>query len=148
MKQSNWEWTLLYFSRKKKEYKLYDWKIKKDRSKTRLGLCNYDKKIISISCYFVDDKHVTHDMIRNVVLHEIAHALTPGHKHDKVWKKKAIKIGCDGKVRGKFHNKPKYNYVVYCKKHCLKKYYYRRIKTENRICNKCKHHVYIKKIKK
>lgn len=27
MKQSNWEWTLLYFSRKKKEYIKNAWKL-------------------------------------------------------------------------------------------------------------------------
>lgn len=31
--------------------------------------------------------------IRDVILHEIAHALTPGHNHDNVWKATARRIG-------------------------------------------------------
>lgn len=34
---------------------------------------------------------------RDTILHEIAHALTPGHNHDAVWQTKAVEIGCDGK---------------------------------------------------
>lgn len=36
------------------------------------------------------------DKVKDTILHEIAHALTPGHNHDYVWQKKAIEIGCDG----------------------------------------------------
>jgi len=30
----------------------------------------------------------------DTILHEIAHALTPGHGHDSVWKAKCREIGC------------------------------------------------------
>ena len=33
------------------------------------------------------------DTIKLIVLHEIAHALTPGHDHDSVWKAKCVEIG-------------------------------------------------------
>lgn len=33
------------------------------------------------------------DEIRDVILHEIAHALTPAHNHDAVWKAAARKVG-------------------------------------------------------
>lgn len=36
------------------------------------------------------------DEVRDVMLHEIAHALTPGHKHDAVWRATARKIGAKG----------------------------------------------------
>jgi predicted SprT family Zn-dependent metalloprotease len=41
--------------------------------------------------------------ITNTILHEIAHALTPGHKHDYVWRQKFIEIGGDGTMRGGEH---------------------------------------------
>lgn len=41
--------------------------------------------------------------ITNVILHEIAHALTPGHKHDYVWQRKFIEIGGDGTAKGGEH---------------------------------------------
>jgi predicted SprT family Zn-dependent metalloprotease len=33
------------------------------------------------------------DEIRNTILHEIAHALTPGHGHDAVWRAACRKVG-------------------------------------------------------
>ena len=34
--------------------------------------------------------------VRDTILHEIAHGLTPGHHHDYVWQRKATEIGCSG----------------------------------------------------
>lgn len=36
-------------------------------------------------------------IVRTVILHEVAHALTEGHGHDRVWQRKCIEIGGDGK---------------------------------------------------
>lgn len=35
--------------------------------------------------------------VRLTILHEIAHALTEGHGHDRVWQAKLLEIGGDGK---------------------------------------------------
>ena len=37
--------------------------------------------------------------VMRTVLHEIAHALTEGHGHDRVWKAKCLEIGGDGIAR-------------------------------------------------
>lgn len=37
--------------------------------------------------------------VKRVVLHEIAHALTEGHNHDRVWVAKCLEIGGDGIAR-------------------------------------------------
>lgn len=77
------------------------WTFDFDNSKRRFGVCMIRRKNpelngkIKLSKYLVsrnDEKRV-----RNTILHEIAHALTPGHHHDYIWKAKAIEIGCDGK---------------------------------------------------
>ena len=74
------------------------WRYQFDTAKTRAGQCRYRSKVISISKYYVNQKEtVTRKDIKNTILHEVAHALTPTHGHDKVWKAKAIEIGCDGK---------------------------------------------------
>jgi len=46
---------------------------------------------IQLSTFFINNK--SYRIMVNTILHEIAHALTPGHKHDQVWKAKAIEVG-------------------------------------------------------
>ena len=58
-----------------------------------LGLCSYKDKTIILNAHHIDI-HPDPD-IRNTILHEIAHALCPGHAHDGVWSDMARRIGCD-----------------------------------------------------
>lgn len=67
------------------------WKFELSNRKTFVGTCFYGRKVIAYSKYYLTDTEW--DEIRNTLLHEIAHALTPGHGHDDVWKCKAIEIG-------------------------------------------------------
>lgn len=75
-------------------YNLVGWKFcwnKSKRSKSTLGVCDYSEKTITISY-----NHATNqpkDEVKDTILHEVAHALTEGHGHDKVWKNKCIEIG-------------------------------------------------------
>lgn len=71
------------------------WKFCFDNAKRRFGCCKYSPKLITLSkplTLLNDEKSV-----KDTILHEIAHALTPGEGHGNVWKKVAIKVGCDGK---------------------------------------------------
>ncbi len=74
---------------------LTDWNIRISRAVRRLGSCNYPKKTISLSYFFISVG--TQTSIINTILHEIAHALCPGDGHGTKWRMKAIEIGCDGK---------------------------------------------------
>lgn len=67
------------------------WRFRFDRAVLRVGLCDYSNRVISISSALglVNDL----DSIFETILHEIAHALTPGHHHDAVWQAKAREIG-------------------------------------------------------
>ena len=50
--------------------------------------------------------------IRDTILHEIAHALTPGQHHNDVWRRKATAIGCTGQRCAKIAIcKPRYQYT-------------------------------------
>ena len=74
------------------------WSFKFDHAKRRFGVCKYNRLggqifrgEISLSKHLVllNDE----EKVKDTILHEIAHALTPGHGHDVVWKRKCIEIG-------------------------------------------------------
>ena len=93
------------------------WTLDFDNAKKRLGLCSsINKKIVLSSCYvLLNEEHV----IKNTILHEIAHALVGNeHGHDNVWKRKAIEIGCDGNrcASSKIVITPQLKYTAICKK--------------------------------
>ena len=82
-----------------KQYGLENVPIKLDNAKNRHGVCRYDRysgfiKNIGLSRHYINLNEES--KVRNTILHEIAHALTIGHGHDRVWKRKAIEIGCTG----------------------------------------------------
>jgi len=69
------------------------WEFKYDYAKTRLGVCKITKveKVIGLSKYWV--KGLEYDEVLDTILHEIAHALTPGEGHKQPWKDMCVKIG-------------------------------------------------------
>jgi predicted SprT family Zn-dependent metalloprotease len=71
------------------------WSFKFNNRKNSVGVCYTGKKIIYLSRLLIE--YAEEKEVIDTILHEIAHALTPGHNHDKVWKQKAIEIGCNGK---------------------------------------------------
>ena len=69
-----------------------DWEFGLNRGKRNLGLCRYTLQRIELSAHFV----AVHDepAIRDVILHEIAHALA-GHEaaHGPLWRAICLAIG-------------------------------------------------------
>ena len=76
-----------------KEHGLYQkgWSFQWDNAKRRFGVCKYQSQVIGLSkpLTLANDEI----QVRDTILHEIAHALTPGHGHDSVWKAKCVEIG-------------------------------------------------------
>lgn len=71
---------------------LNDWHIRLTTDiKAPYGLCSYVDKCIILNAHSID----THpdNEITDTILHEVAHALTPGAAHNDVWKVQAIKLG-------------------------------------------------------
>jgi len=56
-------------------------------------LSNY--KVVELSTKLVEIND--EERVRLTILHEVAHALTEGHGHDRVWQAKLLEIGGDGK---------------------------------------------------
>ncbi len=70
------------------------WRVVVDRHtglRRRLGHCRYEKKEIGISQFCI--KYGNVDLVRDVLTHEIAHALTPGDQHGMKWKAMAKRLG-------------------------------------------------------
>lgn len=75
------------------------WTFTFDSAERRMGVCRYQSRSIGISRLFAAE--ASEREVRDVALHEIAHALVgPGHKHDHVWKAKARQIGATPKSCG------------------------------------------------
>lgn len=78
------------------EHGLTNWTFQYDRSKRRFGVCRHSSRTIGLSAVLVELND--EERVRNTILHEIAHAVVgASHGHDRVWRAKAIEIGCDGK---------------------------------------------------
>lgn len=74
------------------QHGLTDWSFGWLHSKRIAGQCHYGKKKISLG-FEITKLNIESEVI-NTILHEIAHALTPGSGHGAKWKAKCIEIGC------------------------------------------------------
>lgn len=134
------------------------WQFNYDRASSRAGICRYSKKIISLSIEYV--KRVPDSDILNTLLHEIAHKLAfdeekkhpdkyapkknqkgkvKRESHGPLWKKIAIKIGCNGKRCHSYKFMP-HSYVQHCAKQppCWSRELHRKPKIrETDKCAKC-----------
>jgi predicted SprT family Zn-dependent metalloprotease len=79
---------------KNKFYELKDWRITLNDRKKSFGLCVYSKREIQLSKHLV--VYMSEDAVKNTIIHEIAHALTIGHGHDNVWRRRCIELGGNG----------------------------------------------------
>ena len=70
---------------------LADWQFLFDHARWRFGSCQPRRKRITLSrvLTLLNDE----SEIRDTILHEIAHALTPGDGHGNRWKAACVKIG-------------------------------------------------------
>lgn len=91
------------------------WRFEFDTAKRRFGCCNYSPKKISLSKHLTELNEIAE--VKNIILHEIAHALVGyKHGHDSVWKQKALEIGCDGNRCYSYSkvNRVQGNYIATC----------------------------------
>jgi predicted SprT family Zn-dependent metalloprotease len=104
------------------DHGLVDWEFRFDRAKKRFGLCHYTDRYISLSRYLTELN--PESLVRETILHEIAHALcSPGEGHGKRWRETVTAIG--GNPKRCYHPEevktPKLKYTGHCP-HCAKKF--------------------------
>lgn len=76
---------------------LADWALQVDRARRRAGITRATKKEISLSRAFLE--LYSREQVRQLALHEIAHALAgPGHGHGAHWRDICLAIGGDGRT--------------------------------------------------
>ena len=75
---------------------LPDWDVRLDHARRRAGSCRYAQRAITLSRHLIP--LYEEDYVREVILHEVAHALTgPDHGHDAAWRATARRIGSNGR---------------------------------------------------
>lgn len=70
-----------------------DWTFAWDSHRRRYGICRYRSKHISVSLHRA--RVTSFECTERTILHEVAHAVTPGHKHDDVWRRMAQELGIE-----------------------------------------------------
>lgn len=74
------------------------WRFGWDNARRRLGKCSYQEGLITLSRPYTQIRSEAN--VRNTILHEIAHALTPFADHGLEWKMVAIRIGAKPEACG------------------------------------------------
>ncbi|HRK30538.1 MAG TPA: SprT-like domain-containing protein [Tepidisphaeraceae bacterium] len=73
------------------QHGLAAWQFDFDHARRRFGACFVTRRAITLSAYLV---HLnTEAEVRDTILHEIAHALTPGDGHGARWKAMCVRLG-------------------------------------------------------
>jgi predicted SprT family Zn-dependent metalloprotease len=75
------------------EHGLADWRFRFDHARRRFGSCRYAARLITLSRPLVLLN--SPEQVRDTILHEIAHALTPGDGHGPRWKSRCLQIGAN-----------------------------------------------------
>jgi predicted SprT family Zn-dependent metalloprotease len=76
-----------------RDHRLDGWEFRLDTKMRRLlGRCDYRHRLVAVNAYYA--AHNGDDLVLDTLRHEAAHALTPGHGHDEVWRMAALQLGC------------------------------------------------------
>lgn len=133
---NNWAYARKCWKIKTVELGLVGWVLKKTPMMDKIGLCDYNRKTISLSTVFMRGATCNYAKVKKSLLHEIAHALTPGHSHNGIWKEVCRKIGGDTRLAGSM-DLPGMNWSLYCHKCKWRQESNRKPDISGKICGKC-----------
>lgn len=117
--------TWLYFKYLSWKYNLVDWKLSYKDMITDGGYTIIKDKHIVLSRYAVDRLDIY--QLRDLIIHEVSHALSPGFPpHKKEWRETCKKLGGSGETRCSDFTLPQdYRWKAICK-NCSTFIYYER----------------------
>ena len=121
---------------------LRNWGFEFDRAKNRAGQCRLWDRVISLSRPYVELN--SEASVRDTILHEIAHALSPlGSRHNWVWQQKAREVGADPRhvVADDNTKFPEGNIVGFCSEGCTSSHRMHRMPRRGYRCRRCKVHI-------
>jgi len=111
------------------------WYFKFDNAKKRFGICWKSKKMISLSKHLTKLNNKKH--VKDVILHEIAHALSPVRGHNKYFYAICKKIGATpSRCYSNEVKQPDSPYKLICNNCGYSYNKYRKTKREH-SCGKC-----------
>lgn len=117
-----------------KRHGLENWRFAFDDATRRAGSCQYDRRTITLSRHLA--RNAPEEEILDTLLHEIAHALVgPEHKHDAVWRARALLIGGSGRRCHNLRFTPP-RYIMQCRNGCWSGTAERR--RRNVVCATCR----------
>jgi predicted SprT family Zn-dependent metalloprotease len=96
------------------QHGLKHWRFRFDNARTRFGSCHYTRSEITLSRRLTELNDPA--MVREVLLHEIAHALTPGANHGPRWRRQcqALDIPATRCYRAESVTQPPARYLLRC----------------------------------
>ena len=119
-----------------RKHGLTEWRFSWNRRKRAAGVCKSSIRTIELSAPYVSLNN--EDDVLETILHEIAHALTPGHNHDSVWRRKALEIGANGKPCAESHEAfPEPTWKAVCKNGCPTGRGFHRAPLRVKACSRC-----------
>lgn len=118
---------------------LRGWTFAYDNARGRFGYCDYSKREIGLSRRLTPYRTMAE--ITNTILHEMAHAITPGDGHGRKWRALFISMGGDGQRCGKINATPEqavqiFKYIAQCPG-CDRVVYANRTKKARTSCGIC-----------
>ena len=142
---NNWLYCQKLWKDKKSYHKLFGWKLDSVDTLKFVGRCNYNTQTISISTVYMRGANCNYSKVKKVLMHEIAHALTPGSNHGPEWKQKCSLIGGDTRLAASM-NLPGMNWVVYCRKCKWRQEQMIKPMVKNKVCSGCYQQILMKYI--
>ena len=96
--KNNWAYAQKTWVQQRTIHGLDRWVLVLSSIESKAGVCDYMEQTITISSIFMRGHNCNYAKVRKVLMHEIAHAVTPGHGHGAGWKKKCRQLGGDSRL--------------------------------------------------